>query len=479
MPASPMLIPALALALILVNVILVWWITRRKLAVHRFCLLPFWIAVAYEVLAVFPSTFAGWYVGSTALLPQYAEGLVFETDAMPMLVWSVAFLALLIGYGLAGGVSHQHARRVRAFLAEPFETVPSTMAIAVVSAAVFVAIVAAGLYFYRGLPPLMDVFSSNETFADVAASMPEARRSLTKGHYFGEAYRGQRIVLFVLTIGFPWLAALTVTNVGRRRPVWLAGFATVMLLGLIFLAGGGVRSRFLDMLLIVYIAGTLRSAVKVHRLGAFVAGVLCVGVALSVLSGKVPIGVEMLETAGRGIERVATRVTLGNGVHNLWVIQLQREGLMRPEHGSLHLDKALNAVPGIERAPFANQLAELAQGDEETTTYASMTGLGLGYADGGMIGAALVYLAAGLCLGLVERWLFTRRKNQLNLATIAVTTLHAGKLSYLNTIAFATNLGVCLALAGAALALATFVDWLAVRRRLPPIGVGAVAHSHE
>ena len=466
-----------ALILLGLNAWLLWHISRAKLGVHRLYILPFWLAAAYEILTVFPATFVAWLRRSTLLFADYGPPVIIDTDALPMLVWASAFLAMMLGYIASGGSSRNQALRLRRFLDAPRVDQPSPKAVALACLAMVALLGAGGLYYYQGLPPIVSAVDFDESLAEVADTMRAERKAISKGHYFGAEYRGQGIVLSLMAIGFPWLGALAMTNAGRRRLGWGLAAVAIVVLGFLFLAGGGVRSRFVEMLLILFIAVTARRRVSLRRVATLGLVVLAVAVPMSLLTGKVTSAGSAVATTAVSLEKIGYRIMFGNGSNNLPVIELVRREVLPLGYGRLHFDKVINAVPGIERAPFAQELAELLTYREGVTTFASMTGLGFGFAEAGITGSVLLYFLAGAIIGLTERWLFTLRKNPLNLATIAVVTLLAGKLTFLNAVSFLVNFAVCAGIAVAALSVASLVDWFSVRRRVAPRGQPADARS--
>lgn len=469
---------ATALVLLGLNAWLLWQISRAKLEVHRFCILPLWLAVAFEVFTVLPATVVAWLRGSTLLFTDYGPSVVLETDALPLVAWSCAFLGLLVGYIVSGGSSRGQALRAKRFLQEPRSERPSDPAIAFTGLVMLLTLTAAGLFYYQGVPPLLDAFSFDDSLSQGAATMREQRKAISKGHFFGEAYRGQGIALVAMALGFPWLGALVITNAGWRRKWWTAALVVVTAFAFIFLAGGGIRSRFVEMLVVLFIAATAGKMLTLRKIAGLSAAVVLVTVGLSVVTGKVELSGGAVATTVNGLEKVAHRIAFGNGSNNITVIELVRREVIPMGMGRLHLDKLANAVPGIQRAPFAQEIAEIVSFREgQITTFASMTGLGFGYAEGGIPGSVALYLVAGIGIGLFERWMFTLRKNALNLATIAVTTLLAGKLSFLNMISFSVNFTVCAAIALSFLALASLYDWFALRRRIPAPGDPARSHA--
>jgi hypothetical protein len=409
-------------ALLLVFFVLAWVKSSSARAVAT----PLLLFGTFEIVSVWPAM----------IYAQVAAGPVH--GAYPALVAGLAFTALLLGFVVAMAAGRHSPEQTAVFRDAPVRLAhPAwTYLLAIVATACVLA--GLGFYLYRGLPPLVEallVLRQGANGLDQAISIVAAgREELTKGHYLGGAYRGQGLILGLMQIGWPYLAALALLLFCvTRRSFWLVVAVPLLVAMLFFIAGSGQRWQVLEALLTV--AVTLSLAVRVTaRWGAAVLiTMLAVYLGMSVLNsnyqgiGKLDDPVEAFATLA------ASRIALSNGTNNVEAINFVEDGSLEPGLGTIHLQKFVDSIPGVGKSdvPFSARLAVLrdpgrAQSD---STWASQTYLGWLYVDLGLPGVVAVYLLIGALLALAQQWLFTRPKGLLGLPAAGFVLYFLGELS--------------------------------------------------
>jgi hypothetical protein len=123
---------------------------------------------------------------------------------------------------------------------------------------------------------------------------------------------------------------------------------------------------------------------------------------------------------GKGMaqENLLERALLGNGVHNVQIIELVRERKLEHRHGRVQGLKFVNTLPGIHVGePFSAELSRHVS-SASRGTFSSPTFVGVVYIDFGMWGVIAVFFAVGAFLAALSHWLFRRRNDVLGMAIV-------------------------------------------------------------
>jgi hypothetical protein len=409
-------------ALLLAFFVLAWVKSSSARAVAT----PFLLFGTFEIVSVWPAT----------IYAQLAAGAVH--GAYPALVAGLAFTALLIGFVVAMAAGRPSREQTAVFRQAPVRVAHPAWTYVVAIVATACVLAGLGFYLYQGLPPLVEallVLGQGANGLDQAITIVAVgREEVTKGHYLGGAYRGQGLILGLMQIGWPYLAALALLLFCvTRRALWLVVAVPLVVAMLFFIAGSGQRWQVLEALLTV--ALTLSLAVRITaRWGAvLLVTLLAVYIGMSVLNsnfqgiGNVDDPVESFATLA------ASRIALSNGTNNVEAINFVEDGSLEPGLGTIHLQKFVDSIPGIGKTdvPFSARLALLRDPGRAQTdsTWASQTYLGWLYADLGLPGVVVVYLLIGALLALAQHWLFTRPKGVLGLPAVGFVLYFLGELS--------------------------------------------------
>ena len=146
---------------------------------------------------------------------------------------------------------------------------------------------------------------------------------------------------------------------------------------------------------------------------------------------------------GTVINDALRRISLGNGVHTLEVINYVDDGRLELGLGVIHWEKLLTALPGVSVGePFSQQLQALRQPRRTGTTFASMTYFGILYADFGALGVVAGYALIGLFVAIATRFLFTRRKGVLEVAGVSLSVWYFADLSVGSSVSAASSWAV-------------------------------------
>lgn len=413
---------------------------RRMTRIHKRVVDPLLVFVGFEVISVWPATV---YAQATG-----------DSDFYPVLIAAAGFLAFLTGFMLSSMSLLPRLMKGRA--ARRPEDLPQ------VYPEVFyrVMIVAAGfatlglsLAFYRGIPPFLralQTLASGGGYDDAVTQLSLQRTALTKGFYFGAEYRGQGVMLQLIQVGWTYLLVLSIVAYRRfRTKPWLVVSLLVGTLTVAFVGGTGERWPLVISMVGAVIAVSLSGGLRLRSGVIWGSVITAVFVLISTLNTSSVLAVReqnpVLGVAGEGFYRIL----VGNGIHDVQIINLVRDGHLELGHGEVHIGKVRQALPGVgTEVPFARRVLGLIQPGTSATTFASPTNLGVTYADFGQL-SVLVFLLLGYGVGVVQ-WLILKPKRDLSGLAIAVSvTLAFSDLAVGSTVSFAVGVGTVLIFANA------------------------------
>jgi hypothetical protein len=369
--------------------------------------------------------------------------------ALPAALTAAAFLCFVGGY-----VTNSRRDVGRRAHAVAFRDLRLTrdgpeFAYAVCIVAFSIALFAAGVYLYRGIPPIVPTLRDLATGTDhseAIGSLSAQREDILKAHYFGGEYRAQGALSTLTLVGWLYLAyvaQLMYRMLGKQR--WLALFAITFGMGLVFIAGVGQRSQVV-MVFIYLLAG--RSLCARMSMAKIAIALMLVAVAILVVT---PFSGQMIGTLDDNhspfsfvVQKAVERIAIGNGITNIEIMRFIADGELQYGWGQIHLEKLINSIPGTTKlTPFALRVSDL-RGSTTRTAFSSSTYLGVLYADFGAVGVLCGYAAIGIATGWLERTLFRMRKTVLQLPMIAFVVLYWSDLSVSAPIGMAATFFVLL-----------------------------------
>jgi len=387
----------------------------------RCCLMvtPLLVYCIYEMCVSWPATIMGQITGLCGIGPSMVLGF--------------SFLCFLFGFSVVTGkmpareiVAYRNSRVIQ-------ETLPT-----VYSRAIFImscVLVALAIYYYEGVPPLLPtlltLLRGGSNYAATIGSLSDAREQLTKGYYFGGVYRGQGVVMEVLRTGWPFVTAVAfLVFLKTKKLRWLFAALTLVVLTEASVAGTGEREPAFRVLIYLLIGASI--VLRVNSRGALIAGgvVFAAGMAVMPFSGTMlRLGKSNTKTADVS-DAFVRRVALGNGSHNIEMINFLQSGALPYGYGRYHMEKALTAIPGVTvGTPLALQLQRLRVNRRNDTTFASMTYFGIICADFGYAGVPCVYFLIGCLVGWSHLYLYRTKKTILAIPIVTQITWVTSDLS--------------------------------------------------
>jgi len=419
------------------------------LAVVGMFLLVWRIESGWKIILT-PFLFVGYFEFFRIIPPFFAADLYAGIDSpIPFIVASLAFGALLVGFLLVYYMRRSRRSSTSAFAATTLPQLPFTRETdrRVLFLAAFLSLV--GLIFYGGLPPTVKaVFGMLSGTGDLASLVSEQRFLLTKGAYFGGEYRGQGLHAAVQLVG--WMLVLSYCVIRweqfrtRKSLTILAG---AVVLAWMLVAGDGTRGKFLNLLIVAVAAYSLRRPLRPKAVMIVVASTFALVAALSLYSNKSA----AFYTGGKSgvianaVAKIGERIFLGNGISDVYVIDLVHQGYFDLRLGANHFRDFLAALPGVKAPPPLSYEVYLAFNPQgKGTTFLSGTYISSAYVDFGIVGIPFLFLAAGATIGYFQRRLFRAAPRPWDICVRMVAAILAANIVAIGFIGFLAQLATLL-----------------------------------
>ncbi len=430
---------AIKLVVLILDLLLFFWIWRLESG-WRIVITPFLFLGYFELTRVLP--------------PFFLADVYSVTDSiLPLLAASLAFGAMALGFLFVYGYRPvSRSNTLKLSLANVKYLQPSRGEKAgVLVLACF--LVATGFYAYGGIPPVGRAVTALLTGGgdDIAASVSSQRYELTKADYFGGTYHGGGVLRNIQRIG--WLLVVCYAMLmwvehrrSLKRIIW---FGAAVVSAWLFVAGDGTRGPFLQLLLVVIAVYSLRQPLKVRT----VVSLFCVGMGIAILlslySAKMYYVLQQSSNGGflqEAVSKIASRVFMANGMNDVRVVDMVNTGDFQLRWGSAHFREFATAIPGIQYGvPLSYELFHKLNPTSRGTVFLSGTYLSIVYLDFGWYGLVPIFGLIGLCIGYMQKVLFSAVRSPWGLSVTAVvayltvtllTTGYAGFIAQMVVVSF-------------------------------------------
>jgi hypothetical protein len=398
---------------------LILFVVRRESS-NYLIFSPFLIFCLNEILRVWPAVI-------------YARWESISTDNHAALIVVSSTLTFAVSYLITRDLNrwrvtaHQY---VRSPLQEPHEAV-HLGAILKFS----IVLTALGSYLYQGIPPALrgiyDLMNGGVS-SGIAEIVSLRRLELTKGHYFGGAYRGQGVVRFLMRTGWPFLTIIALSlYVRQHRRLWATVSLALLAACFVFIGGDGTRGPLLVAMVAILTARSylcrLPAKTCLMFAGLFTATLLVLSLG-KYLSGALESGTLWSD----GLASLAERILVGNAVHTIYAIEFVREGDLPFHWGSIHLADLTASLPFVKTdKTFTYELFLLENPTARVTqtTFANTTYLGVLYAEGGWLACIVTYLGLGVLLARLSEWLFGQTKTATHTGFAGLVGMYLGEIN--------------------------------------------------
>lgn len=332
-----------------------------------------------------------------AIISYTASGIAVSSVAFPLALCTMG--AAIAGFYLNRNVRLKASEAINISNDSPF----TTKSVGIIGLVIFFfVLILIGTFRYQGIPPIVDsiktLFKGGYSYSD-ALELTEARRLISKAHYFGGEYRGQGLTKTMQIAGWPLLCSTTLgVYLNNKRKSTLIMFILFSIAGIIYLAGDGTRLPALILLVVCFITFCQKrkvNIVKFAKVGIIVLLFMSLLSSLSIKQYSTFSGGISFSSVFESIKDVVDRILLGNTGCDIIAINYVSSGDVPIQYGALHFHQFLNALPGVSVSykTFSYLLAQLS--GASSTTYYSTTYLGIAYADFGFFGAMVVYFILG------------------------------------------------------------------------------------
>lgn len=397
-------VPAL---LMVANLLLFLVMCRRDLFGHAILLTPVVIFGGFEIISVWSAPFYAYWDGSAQ-------------DGYPALVVELSFLMFLVGVAASRYVFRIRPGEPRQYLERPILEGQNIRNYGFGIGVLVILLIAVGLLLYQGVPPqlhlFLEVIRQGQPLSLVMGDMSAYRYELTKSYLFGGEYRGQGIMRVFLSTGWLYVMCVMLVRMAAERNLqdrrrWGKWIVLVAVFSMFFVSGDGTRAPLIFMMAQLLIAFSLLMPLRKSVVAGVGLASFALVIALSLTSHKAASWMRSQSPLQEGTQAVFERISVGNGMSNVNIIELIREGTFDYMKGEVHMRGLLAALPGtmFSDQPFSNILAET-MSNRWTTTYLTSTYLGTIYHDFGLIGCLVGYGLIGMVLQGVQHFFFLRSK---------------------------------------------------------------------
>jgi len=153
----------------------------------------------------------------------------------------------------------------------------------------------------------------------------------------------------------------------------------------------------------------------------------------SIGSGKLDIrsqeGITDTASTRTAISQLANRILLGNGVHDVEVINLISDRTWSTRMGMYHVEKLVSSLPGIRMGtPLGTMLTRERLQTRNATTFSSGTYLGFMYADFGLLGCCIGFFLLGKIISLTQEYFYRKPKTILRYSLALMSFFFLGNM---------------------------------------------------
>jgi len=412
--------------------------SRQKSYGGYLVLTPFFVFVGLELLILWP-----------AAIYSYAVGI--SPYGYPMVVTGLGFISFLLGFLLVSRLLlPRRQEHLHYYQNLPVDTsLPEHHYLwGILFAAIILVLM--GIFMYRGIPPV---------FKHLMGWVPEepvgyvsqSRLQLTKGHLFGQGYRGQGLIRSFMSVGWPFLIGLSLALYrSKKRGQYIVIAALNSLFAVIFIAGDGTRAPILFAIVSIFMVFSLlwRARIRHIVLLGLIGTILFVGLSLS--NGKIAIheGDSPFSMVAHALffdrNSLVKRVfsSASNGINTVHVIELIEDGSLDYRLGAVHLQKAILALPGAWGGlPFSHELSRLLN-KKSSSSFSTTTYLATLYIDLGLPGVMMGYLLIGVFIAMAEYVLYRSPKEPLRVTIAGLVGFFLGLMSLNGVVSFLSSLVV-------------------------------------
>ncbi len=420
-------------ALVILLFLAVW----RLESGWRIVFTPFLLAMYFELTRVFPAF----------VLAEQFGGKPGNYALWVAVVAYVSLLAGFVAWYCFPRVSPRQALSLSAWQKPLRLDRSDTFGVLVLA----LALGALGLYFFGGLPAtIKSSFSLIWAGGDVelASLVTEQRFELTKGAYFGAEYKGQGLVVAFQEVGWTLICVYTLL---RHLELRSKG-SFILVLGAIagawvFVGGLGSRAPLLNIMICMFAAYSLRKPLPLRTVVVAVGAGVMVAIALGLYSSKM---YSMLAGAlgfgdfiTQALARITERILIGNGINDVYAIELVKAGALEIGYGSQHWRDLVAAIPGVQYGqPLAYKLYLLTNATAHGTTFRSATYVSSVFVDFYWPGVIIAFFLIGVVLAITQRWVLRAAADPWAIAVAVTIAFYVMNLLRGGPVALASSLAV-------------------------------------
>jgi hypothetical protein len=384
---------------------------------------PFMFLIYWQFVRILPAFFVADHYG-------------MASDLQPLMVAVAAYISMIAGFVcayFAKPVSPNYVLKFNILNTENYSVKSDRFNTGAVLLLSFFLILL-GLWFYQGLPAtissVLGLFGSAGD--DLARLVTQQRLELTKGAYFGGAYRGQGLIRSIMEFGWTFVCCYMAVFAAKSRTkkVWILFFLTIFLTWL-FVAGDGTRGPFLYLLIVVLAANSMYKSLSLRFVMIVALMIFFFGIFLSLYSAKM---YNILADPSRSfwmesITKITNRIFLGNALNDVQIIELVNSGEWDVRFGLAHIRNFITSIPGVTYGkPISYELFTYLNPESHRATFSSGTYLSVIYVDFSWYGVVFIYYMVGIFVGIVQKLIFTSKPSLFAISIAAVISSYSTRV---------------------------------------------------
>ena len=309
----------------------------------------------------------------------------------------------------------------------------------------FLLVFAISLLFNGGFPELLlglvEILSDSTDLStnESGSYLSEQRFMITKSHLYGGDYSGQGILKELQQTGWRFVTVFSLIGfIHWKNRFWRFSFIVSLILMILFLIGTGERAPLVFSILSLLIAYSFSKKLNIRQISVILFYAFTLLFLISIPMSRGVSELLNLESYLELFKSLNNRIFMGNGIHDVEVIEWVNSGKLEIRYGLFHFEKLISSFPSVNvGTPLGNVISDLR--GSKLGVFSSGTYLGFVYADFSYIGVPILYFFMGLFIRNLNTMILATKKEILNISFIVLIIFTSGEMTSYGFIGFFVN----------------------------------------